>query len=108
MTLTMYDVLKRALTLVQAGPVSPPLDNCVPYCPYCALSEAKTQLDREQGTGLSTLEVLTNWNTLTPPDLPLVEAVAAVRLLITDEQTISTQDSVIALFEKALNQHDTV
>ena len=46
------DVLERAIALIESGPLPESHRDHGEWCPYCAISLAKSQLDEERGTGL--------------------------------------------------------
>ena len=46
--LSETDVLTRARAILAAGPVAQAYDG--QYCPWCAIAQAKSALDREHGT----------------------------------------------------------
>jgi hydrogenase maturation factor len=79
------DVLKRSLLILQSAPLPEEDAEHGPYCPFCAIAVAKTQLDQEEGTTLSHMEVLiqTFIGVIEfPGDKPLLEAKKSINKVI--------------------------
>lgn len=93
------DVLKRAHEILSAGPL--PEGACGDYCPWCAIAEAKSQLDKEHGSGLDLWGVVIYWDVETPADRPLVEA----RMALSEWNNLGgaalTKEEALAILESA-------
>ena len=76
------DVLKRAIEIIESGPLPYDYAEHGEYCPYCAISKAKTDLDEENDTGLSTSncfrQLIHGWDFSGEEDAPLVDARQAI------------------------------
>lgn len=46
-TFTAHDILKRAEALLTAGPLERPNAGHSPFCPWCAIADAKGQIEQE-------------------------------------------------------------
>jgi len=99
-------VLERAKLIIESGPLPDDYSEHGAYCPYCAISKAKTDLDEELGTGHSVGECLKQlacgWDFGGEEDRPLMEAKNAIQLdgilhpPYTKEKTIIILDRGIA------------
>lgn len=81
LALDATDVLQRARSLLEAGPlVSYRLGDSA-YCPWCAIAQAKSALDRECGTsGDSPLETARVWLGAQDNGVHLTQVQALARL----------------------------
>jgi hypothetical protein len=54
---TAYEILQRAINLLEAGPLPPEHAEHGIWCPYCALALAKSEIDHERSTGIDMTEL---------------------------------------------------
>lgn len=76
-TIGFLEVMRRAIQIIERGPLPNTHSEHGGYCPYCALALAKSQLDNEYDSGLSDLQVLNqifNGLKIVQSDTPLLEA----------------------------------
>lgn len=71
------DVLERAEQILASGPLED--HNCSDFCPWCAIAQAKGQLDKEHGTEKNFLTLILNLDTELESDKPLMEARIALK-----------------------------
>ena len=108
--ITAKDILRRAQELIRNNHEFEPIYTaCQKFCPWCAASEAKGQLDEEYKTGISSLECLKQWMLYTmdgqinelPEDAPLVGARMALKPFVDAYESPLTQEESLKLLRKA-------
>jgi len=102
-----YDVLKRAKSILEKGPLPPEESAHGAYCPYCAIGMAKTVLDTENNTGLSNVEVAIDCFkgiTERPSDLSLLEAKRTINNIIGEitDPFFSDKNEGIKILQQAI------
>lgn len=86
------DILDRAIKLIDE------YDSCgVGECPYCAIAEARTALDREHGTGLSLVLCLAYPYGGLAADLPLERVRDDILAKLDGADAPTTKKEVLAL-----------
>lgn len=76
-----YEILRRAINLLEAGPLPPEHAEHGTWCPYCALALAKYEIDRERSTGIDNVELCRQiifGLKVRPEDAGLIEAINAL------------------------------
>ena len=104
---TSTDVLSRAAEMLRDGPLPEEDREHGMWCPYCAISLAKGQLDREHGTGVDmTTALFETYNNMVmehAEDMPLVEARKRLGVI----ELPATRETAVAAIEKALAEGGT-
>ena len=99
------DVLKRAYEILSAGPLE---DGCSEYCPWCAIAEAKGQLDREHDSELSLAELGMYWTMEVPSDAPLIKAREALSSWKNLQGEALTQEEALFVLQEGLKRCEEV
>lgn len=100
---TAHDVLNLAMQRVKSGQVKEnPECRCGKWCPRCAAADAKSELDKRFGCGLTLSEALTYYDQTVDSDAPLLLAIALIRRQAGTRIFRPTQDECVAILERAL------
>jgi len=97
------DVILRAIKILETGPLPHRYASCGEWCPWCAISLAKTQLDDEHKTGIPLSDVINDisgeieYNA----DLPLVFARRALKEWSDEYSNKMNQARALEILKKA-------
>ena len=99
------DVLERAIELIRAGKVR---ESCIENCLFCAIAQAKTELDIETGEGVSNITAISQFARQDfqemPEDKPLVDARDILMKLNGPQNRAYTNTGAILELKKALKE----
>lgn len=102
MPFTHIDVLNRAIDIL-GNPTHGP-DWCSYYCAFCAIAQAKSELDEEYGTVMPMSDCLHYMTIELPHDAPLYLARNAIKKWNPEYKDIADADAAVAAIKTTIEK----